>query len=57
MVRETAYVKPGDNVENIGTSPQFEEGIAGLENAQDVGDKIPVQNGFAIPMLVDRSNS
>jgi peptidyl-prolyl cis-trans isomerase D len=54
MVRETAYVKPGDNVENIGTSPQFEEGIAGLENAQDVGDKIPVQNGFAIPMLVDK---
>ena len=54
MVRETAYVKPGDNVENIGTSPQFEEGIAGLENVQDVGDKIPVQNGFAIPMLVDK---
>ncbi len=54
MVRETGYVKPGDNVENIGTSPQFEEGIAGLENPQDVGDKIPVQNGFAIPLLVDK---
>lgn len=54
MVRETAYVKPGDNVENIGTSPQFEEGIAGLENASDVGDKIPVQNGFAVPLLVDK---
>jgi peptidyl-prolyl cis-trans isomerase D len=54
MVRETGYVKPGDNVENIGTSPQFEEGIAGLENVQDVGDKIPVQGGFAIPMLVDK---
>jgi peptidyl-prolyl cis-trans isomerase D len=54
MVRETGYVKPGDNVENIGTSPQFEEGIAGLENVQDVGDKIPVQSGFAIPMLVDK---
>jgi peptidyl-prolyl cis-trans isomerase D len=54
MVRETGYVKPGDNVENIGTSPQFEEGIASLENANDVGDKIPVQNGFAIPLLVDK---
>jgi peptidyl-prolyl cis-trans isomerase D len=54
MVRETAYVKPGDNVENVGTSPQFEEGIQRLENAQDVGDKIPVQNGFAVPMLVDK---
>lgn len=54
MVRETPYVKPGDNIENIGTSPQFEEGIAGLENPQDVGEKTPIQNGFAIPMLVDK---
>lgn len=54
MVRETAYVKPGDSVENIGTSPQFEDGIAPLENVSDVGDKIPVQNGFAIPMLADK---
>ncbi len=54
MVRETGYVKPGDNVENIGTSPQFEEGIAPLENPNDVGDKTPIQNGFAIPMLIDK---
>ncbi len=54
MIRETPYVKPGDNIENIGTSPQFEEGIANLQNPQDVGDKTPIQNGFAIPMLVDR---
>lgn len=54
MIRETPYVKPGDNIENIGTSPQFEEGIANLQNPQDVGDKTPIQNGFAIPMLIDR---
>jgi peptidyl-prolyl cis-trans isomerase D len=54
MIRETPYVKPGDNVKDIGTSPQFEEGIASLENANDVGDKIPVTNGFAIPLLVDK---
>lgn len=54
MIKETGYVKPGDDVPSIGTSPQFEEGIAGLENANDVGDKIPVQNGFAIPLLVDK---
>jgi peptidyl-prolyl cis-trans isomerase D len=54
MVRETGYVKPGDNIENIGTSPQFEDGIAKLENVQDVGEKTPIQNGFAIPMLVDK---
>ncbi|NOT49479.1 MAG: hypothetical protein HOP17_17280, partial [Acidobacteria bacterium] len=56
MIKETAYVKPGDDVPNIGTSPQFEEGIAGLENANDVGDKIPVQNGFAIPLLVEKKD-
>lgn len=54
MIKETAFVKPGDDVPNIGVSPQFEEGIAGLENANDVGDKIPVQNGFAIPLLVEK---
>lgn len=27
-----------------------------LVNPQDVGDKIPVQNGFAVPMLVDKKD-
>jgi hypothetical protein len=54
MVRETGFVKPGDTVENIGNSPQFEEGVAPLENANDVGEKTPIQNGFAIPMLVEK---
>ncbi len=54
MVKETGFVKPGDDVKDIGNSPQFEEGIAGLENANDVGEKIPVQNGFAIPLLVEK---
>jgi peptidyl-prolyl cis-trans isomerase D len=54
MVRETPFVKPGDNVENVGVSPQFEEGIAGLENPNDVGEKIPIQNGFGIPLLVEK---
>lgn len=56
MVRETGYVKPGDDVENIGVSPQFEEGIAKLENQNDVADRVPVQNGFAIPILVDKKD-
>jgi peptidyl-prolyl cis-trans isomerase D len=54
MIRETGFVKPGDTVENIGNSPQFEEGIAGLGNPGDVGEKTPIQNGFAIPMLIDK---
>ena len=54
MVRETGFVKPNDDVEFIGNSPQFEEGIKPLENINDIGDRIPIQNGFAIPMLVDK---
>lgn len=54
MVRETPFIKPGDNVDKIGTSPQFEEGIAGLQNPSDVGDEIPVPEGFAIPLLVEK---
>ncbi len=54
MVKETPFIKPGDNVQDVGVSPQFEEGIAPLENQGDVGDKIPVSNGFAIPLLVEK---
>ena len=54
MVRETGYVKPGDTVDKIGNSPQFEEGIASLESPQDVGEKTPIPDGFAIPMLIDQ---
>jgi parvulin-like peptidyl-prolyl isomerase len=54
MIKETAFVKPGDDVPNIGISPQFEEGIAPLETVGDVGEKTPIQNGFAVPVLVDK---
>jgi parvulin-like peptidyl-prolyl isomerase len=54
MVRETGYLKPGDEVPNVGISPQFEEGIGPLQAVNDVGEKTPIQNGFAIPILVDR---
>lgn len=54
MVRETPFVKPGDDVPNIGSSQQFEEGIAPLNNPNDVGERTPVKDGFAIPMLVEK---
>jgi len=54
MIRETPYVKPGDDIANIGVSPDFESSIAQLENQNDVGDKTPIQNGFAIPQLADK---
>lgn len=53
MIRETDYVKPGDEIENMGVSQDFEQGVASLEKKNDVGDKIPVPGGFAIPMLID----
>lgn len=54
MVRETGYVKPGDDVPNIGANQQFEEALASLNNANDVADEAGVKDGFAIPMLVDK---
>ena len=54
MVKETPYIKPGDDVPGIGNNQQFEAAIAPLENANDVGERTGVRNGFAIPMLVDK---
>jgi len=54
MVRETPFVKPGDDVPNIGSSQQFEDAVAPLNNANDVGDRTQIKGGFAVPMLVDK---
>src|SRR5262249_23505600 len=54
MVRETPFVKPGDDVPNIGSSQQFEDAIAPLNNPNDVGERSGIKNGFAIPMLVEK---
>lgn len=54
MVRETGFVKPGDDVPNVGVSEDFEKGIAGLESAGQVGGKIQIKDGFAIPTLVEK---
>lgn len=54
MVRETPFIKPQDDVPNIGSSPQFEQAIAPLENAGEVGDRVSIKGGFAIPALVEK---
>jgi len=54
MVRETPFVKPGDDVPNIGSSQQFEDAVAPLNNPNDVGERTGVKNGFAVPMLVEK---
>lgn len=54
MVRETPFVKPGDDVPNIGNSQQFEQAIAPLNNPNDVGERTGIKNGFGVPMLVEQ---
>ncbi|HYY41830.1 MAG TPA: peptidyl-prolyl cis-trans isomerase, partial [Pyrinomonadaceae bacterium] len=54
MVKETPLIKLGDNVPDIGNSSQFEEAIKPLNNPGDVGERTPIKNGFAIPLLVEK---
>jgi peptidyl-prolyl cis-trans isomerase D len=54
MVRETSFVKPGDDVPDIGVNQEFEQALAGLSNPNDVGEPTGIKGGFAIPMLLER---
>ena len=54
MVRETPYIKPGDDVKDIGTNQQFESAVAQLNNPNDIGEPTGIKGGFAIPILVDK---
>lgn len=54
MVKETPFVKPGDDVPGIGSSQQFEAVIEPLNNPNDVGEPTGVKGGFAVPMLVEK---
>ena len=56
MIRETGYVKPGDQIDKLGISQDFEQGIASLESKNDVGDQIPIPGGFAVPLLADKKD-
>ena len=56
MVRETAYLKPGDDVPNVGVNQQFEATLATLNNANDVGEVTGIKDGFAIPQLVEKKD-
>ena len=54
MVKETPFIKPGDDVPSIGNSQQFEAVVAPLNNPNDVGERTGVKGGFAVPMLVEK---
>lgn len=54
MIRETDFIKPGDTVGDIGSNPQFEEAVQPLNNPGDVGERVGIPGGFAIPVLADK---
>jgi peptidyl-prolyl cis-trans isomerase D len=54
MVRETPFVKPGDDIPQIGSNQQFEEALEPLNNPNDVGELKGIKGGFAIPILVEK---
>ena len=56
MVRETPFIKPGDNVDKVGINPDFESTIAPLANPNDVGEKLRITGGFAVPMLTAKQD-
>ena len=56
MVRETAFIKPGDDVPNVGVNQQFEGAIASLNNPNDIGEVTGIKDGFAIPMLLEKKD-
>jgi peptidyl-prolyl cis-trans isomerase D len=54
MVRETPYIKPGDDVKDIGTNQQFENAVGQLNNPNDIIEPTQIKGGFAIPLLIDK---
>ena len=54
MVKETPFIKPGDDVPAIGSSQQFEAVVEPLNNPGDVGEFTGVKGGFAVPILVEK---
>ena len=53
MVRETPFVKPGATCRDRQLAA-VRGGIAPLNNAGEVGDRVSIKNGFAVPLLVER---
>lgn len=50
--KQTPFFAEGDDVPDIGSNPSFEEATAKLKPG-DVGEKVGIRGGFAIPMLAD----
>ncbi len=51
--RETPFFAPGDDVPDIGSNPSFEEKTSALTEPNEVGEKVGIRGGFAVPQLVE----
>jgi len=56
MVRETPFIKPGDDVQDVGRNENFEKAIATLNNPNDVGEPVAIKDGVAVPMFVEKKD-
>lgn len=52
VFKTTPFFKKGDALPDWGNVPQFEDGIADLKKG-DIGDKVQIPGGYAIPQVVD----
>jgi peptidyl-prolyl cis-trans isomerase D len=52
LIKSTPYFKNGDTLPEIGSNPAFEEAIAPLKKG-DIGDKVGIPGGLAVPQVVD----
>lgn len=52
LIRTTPYFKKGDTVPEIGSNPTFEGAVESLKKGE-IGDKVGIPNGIAVPRVVD----
>lgn len=52
--RETPFFIQGDKLPGIGTSSEFETAVFGLQNPNDVSDRVNVDKGLAIPEFLEK---
>lgn len=52
LIRSTPYFKNGDTLPEIGSNPAFEEAVGDLKK-DEIGDKVGVPGGLAVPKVVD----
>lgn len=52
LLRSTPYFKNGDTLPEIGSNPAFEEAVGALKK-DEIGDKVGIPGGLAVPRVVD----